>query len=52
MNHYEGVNKNERYNNDLLNELRKINQNLEQLAQLLKPKNDTPKRPYTKGERK
>ena len=36
IDHFKGVNETERYNNDLLNEVRKTNQLLEQLAQLLK----------------
>lgn len=38
MDHFAGRNENERYNNDLLNEIRRTNVLLEQLAQLLQPK--------------
>lgn len=31
MDHYKGISENERYNNDLLNEIRKTNQLLERL---------------------
>lgn len=37
MNHFEGVNNQERYNNDLLNEIRKTNQLLERLILPIKP---------------
>jgi hypothetical protein len=38
MDHFKGTNETERYNNDLLNETRRTNELLEQIAQLLKTK--------------
>jgi hypothetical protein len=38
MNHFKGTNETERYNNDLLNETRRMNTLLEQLVQLFQPK--------------
>lgn len=38
MNHFQGINESERYNNDLLDEIRRSNLLLEQLVQLLQPK--------------
>ncbi|GAB7057345.1 hypothetical protein JCM16163A_40940 [Paenibacillus sp. YK5] len=37
MDHFKGINDTERYNNDVLRELRRTNELLEQLALLLKP---------------
>lgn len=55
MDHYKGISPKERYDNDLLNELRKNNQLLEQIAQLLQPQVELKeasgmqtKRPYTR----
>lgn len=42
MDHYKGINENERYNNDLLNEIRKTNQLLERLiSNKSEPKKET-----------
>jgi hypothetical protein len=38
MDHFKGTNESERFNNDLLNETRRMNTLLEQLVQLLQPK--------------
>jgi hypothetical protein len=38
MDHFKGTNETERYNNDLLQQIRKQNELLEQIAQLLQPK--------------
>lgn len=38
MDHFKGINEQERFNNDLLNETRKQTELLEQIAQLLKTK--------------
>jgi hypothetical protein len=38
MDHFKGINETERYNNDLLNETRRTNVLLEQIAQLLQQK--------------
>lgn len=35
MEHFKGINPQERYDNELLSELKKVNANLEQIAQLL-----------------
>jgi hypothetical protein len=42
MDHFKGVNETERYNNDLLQQIRKQNELLEQIAQLLQPKVEQP----------
>jgi hypothetical protein len=38
MDHFKGTNETERFNNDLLNETRRMNTLLEQLVQLFQPK--------------
>lgn len=43
MEHFKGVNETERYNNDLLNEIRKTNQLLERLISPIKPVEKKPK---------
>lgn len=40
MDHFKGINERERYDNDLLNQIRKQNEWLEQIAQLLQPKGE------------
>lgn len=57
MDHFKGINDQERFNNDLLNESRKQTQLLEQIAQLLKQdkgnKNETTNRPQsTRGNKR
>ncbi len=37
MNHFEGINNTERFNNDLIHEIRKTNQLLEQLISTIQP---------------
>lgn len=52
MDHFKGINHIERYNNDVLNEVRKQTALLEQIAQLLQqnaPKQE--KRPYTRRDK-
>lgn len=48
MDYFKGINETERYNNELLNEIRKTNLLLEQIAQLLQPNIEIKpeKRPY------
>lgn len=50
MDHFKGINDQERYNNDLLNEMRKQTALLEQIAQLLQPKSEPTKRTYQRGK--
>lgn len=52
MDHFKGVNETERYNNDLLNEIRKTNQLLERLILPIKPIMPTEKKPTGKKTQK
>lgn len=52
MDHYKGISPKERYDNDLLNELRKNNQLLEQIAQLLQPKVEPLESNRTEGQKR